>query len=1278
MKGARTMKKTTLHKMVFLGIAVLFAGCAVLTVDVDVYKGPLANHEDIQTEQMAAMAIGAKPLLVELRDTLEADYMRSVARDMQSEPEYEASEAEGNKDDLQVALYEIWRCKNLKTRLSKLRGLPWYRPEYVKPYLGESYFKDSSADNVNNILYLYKDSEPDRYVELRNTIDEILTQYKRVYAILRPQDMAEDKALAKEDFIRKMEKSDPNASKLLNAYKGYLGDNRRDALKVVQETLAYLKTAKLRSSPLRELSKEESDENAMKNVTNAAQRLLAETKLVDECADEIFGLKGRLRDQFVTRVKQIAKAYLESRTALEELWLATMNGIAYINSLPVVDDEERVYREKLTVRLADLSLDIIQPRYLAVLLDAAKQNRISEDINNFAISLGSYLSADPNKSNQEWDFEQMKYYLGKKLKKEPVETAEALKAIHKFCKSALDPGTASVKQYVGKRVLGSLAFKEGWRFGLVRAPFEAGTEELKLKKLETDAQKAFTHEGGAFAGGRLDKGLEKFIEEYLEQASVCNPNDYELRWARKRLSDALVRFAQKLLFVANNRSLISPPKDWGLVPGTFRMLSVGLIGEKFMGPVSDFIGLSQADTDPFTRILQAVGNSILVQADALHQEKIHANGLERRADTEIAVLRHTLGLSAEKVIDRLIQGLEAEQSSKQQQAKKTASALANAEKQLEELKKKVKTLSNETEPDKQAAAQAAKEMQDQQRYVDSLKKTVEDAQIESEKIAATIVEIRDVKVAVLEKIEEMDSYASAGTVYGLVHSTLQEKLENQGSAGARNEKIKSLKNAVEGMNDRPLPMDLKLSDSMLPKDPTAKDIRDVWITLLEYEHDLALRDGDKARAGQILEAITAARKKREDMIFIRPAMAYLRTSFPATSLQNNPNLTWDNMLAGHAMRSIPFGPQIGEFLNPDAKRDARITAEIDKQFWQNINRVRVAGGGFTNYAVVKDDIGNWYVKGYSANPNDVIKSAKNLAMFSLGAKMNTDLLAQINRKEGDLSGADDSDANRTGVEQLYEKYTDAYNARTQTDRDRLIDILKGGFKNDIEQAWHQNEGLEQLKDAISKLEEKRDAATKLHLNNALDELKKSTDDADHGTKIVGALRAIMWFHNTLLTSIHDLDLTAPAKAKLSLAEKNRAAQELNLRSARDKCSGLEKVKDKAEVDWNNKSQAAANDTENSEKKQTSKEAKDVLDIAKAELVSAEKKAEEEQAVLEVKTKAVETAYIEYEAAIRAEERAIRDVTRIVREELMRIITRRKEAVKDLETAIMFIGESNKQ
>lgn len=65
------------RKIAFLPVySLLFAGCAVLNVEVDVYKGPLANHKDIQLEQIAAMAVAAKPLLHELSYQLESKWRR--------------------------------------------------------------------------------------------------------------------------------------------------------------------------------------------------------------------------------------------------------------------------------------------------------------------------------------------------------------------------------------------------------------------------------------------------------------------------------------------------------------------------------------------------------------------------------------------------------------------------------------------------------------------------------------------------------------------------------------------------------------------------------------------------------------------------------------------------------------------------------------------------------------------------------------------------------------------------------------------------------------------------------------------------------------------------------------------------------------------------------------------------------------------------------------------------------------------------------------------------
>jgi hypothetical protein len=52
-------------------VSCLLSSCAVLTVDVDVYKGPLMNEEHVQMQQLVALAEGAQPLLTHLRDSLE-------------------------------------------------------------------------------------------------------------------------------------------------------------------------------------------------------------------------------------------------------------------------------------------------------------------------------------------------------------------------------------------------------------------------------------------------------------------------------------------------------------------------------------------------------------------------------------------------------------------------------------------------------------------------------------------------------------------------------------------------------------------------------------------------------------------------------------------------------------------------------------------------------------------------------------------------------------------------------------------------------------------------------------------------------------------------------------------------------------------------------------------------------------------------------------------------------------------------------------------------------
>ena len=74
-------------------------GCAVMRIDVDVYKGPLADHRDVQVQGFAVMAQGAKPLLIQLRDLLQwpDEHDRQCAR---RSPWYEAGAFEMRQEPL--------------------------------------------------------------------------------------------------------------------------------------------------------------------------------------------------------------------------------------------------------------------------------------------------------------------------------------------------------------------------------------------------------------------------------------------------------------------------------------------------------------------------------------------------------------------------------------------------------------------------------------------------------------------------------------------------------------------------------------------------------------------------------------------------------------------------------------------------------------------------------------------------------------------------------------------------------------------------------------------------------------------------------------------------------------------------------------------------------------------------------------------------------------------------------------------------------------------------
>ena len=190
-----------------------------------------------------------------------------------------------------------------------------------------------------------------------------------------------------------------------------------------------------------------------------------------------------------------------------------------------------------------------------------------------------------------------------------------------------------------------------------------------------------------------------------------------------------------------------------------------------------------------------------------------------------------------------------------------------------------------------------------------------------------------------------------------------------------------------------LPPPVKLPVTTTQPD-SPQDVIDSLIAELNDQYIIEVQQNGPNSVGakNYEAALNVAYGRRADMVYLRPASAYLRSSFPVSSLQRDARIGWNNMLEQHGLHQIPGVPEL--FTD---YQQARILQELDKQNWQNINTVRVAGAGNTNYVVAKDDIGNWYVKNYSADPKDIIQSAQSLALFGLGPglKGGTDLLSTL-------------------------------------------------------------------------------------------------------------------------------------------------------------------------------------------------------------------------------------------------------------------------------------------
>ena len=962
----RQLLITTLCSMALIG-------CSTLLIDVDVYNGPLNNQEPERLEQVAAMVVAAKPLLEYLpysvicADKDEAAEKESACSELskfmkshsgqrtETGNESNNGASTGGLEDLNAQEQFIAKLTRdiikvydgsaveysyIKTAQDQLNResmrlqalLRDYRPHPQSDYrrLENTGYLDAESPIFINKL-LVKEESPNG---LRQKQKELLLS---IFLFLAPYEIEPLLPSApSEAAVKNTELSSLSTLEVVESesFKNFITRNKeridqfdneatKQGTRVVKKAPYRAPLAILNAA--RELAGREDNLHYLtSNIDlNAQFTLLTE----DENLDEIIGLLPRaLKPEYKlsikNKLKQLAETFLLARTQTNAL-------IAAASRLVVRVDENSVNLKASGNDIKPLFEQVGKLFNVAVSEKRVKELSVKQLPKNTVLDKSSYVA-------------RAKLYL--------ALIADAANR----ARNPLDSIT--------------------WQTGIARSPGGAlestgDTPETNLLDFSALNQnfenlaEVFVREGFN-ADSRL--GLEKAIMRYRHSHSLgcfednadrLHSSCLDAQSDKREFIAELKSFSQKILFLGNNLLLVTTNGDGR------NSVSRGARKGNFANTQYKQNSEYEKRIQRFISVLQAIGNTTRVMVEDIEREKLF-----RAQKAKPQILRNALDNTREHIVQRKRSEVALDVWLNKLLSTLTSARVKESETKLAIALDKCETNEDEKPEDKkepkdsgQSKTQCLDKAKNEHAQRVSTDSDKEKLVHKFHRALYTTCQMTTSDDLRLQTLEQLDC------VRGLLTSS---------EAPIGNQIILEYSNAVAAADHAiNLP---NFKEWKGPKLSGKKEIEHVWDSILSHlaiERVMADRNGaSQQELDNINRALESARYFRSENSFIRATSDAIRMTLRPTDLLDEEDVS------NH--RNI-----LNEFFIGDrTSSNSRVLQKFDNQNWHNVNRVAVKGGGDVNYVVVKDDIGNWYIKQYSEDKKEIMEGIKGIALFNTRSK----------------------------------------------------------------------------------------------------------------------------------------------------------------------------------------------------------------------------------------------------------------------------------------------------